>query len=82
MNSTCEQSPQTGRPFNTERDIASIRGIVNTERDIASIRDIVNTDRRKNVQEISDTSGMCANGVYPTIIHNLGVWKGCPRWLP
>ena len=69
VNSTCEQSPQTGRPFNTERDIASIR-------------DIVNTDRRKNVQEISDTSGMCANGVYPTIIHNLGVWKGCPRWLP
>jgi len=69
VNSTCEQSPQTGRPFNTERDIASIR-------------DIVNTDRRKNVQEISDTSGMCANDVYPTIIHNLGVWKGCPRWLP
>ena len=49
-----------GRPFKTERDIASIH-------------DIVNTDRRKN---ISDTTGMCANVVYPTIIQDLGMWKG------
>jgi len=52
-----------GRPFKTERDIASIH-------------DIVNTDRRKNIQKISDTTGMCANVVYPTIIQDLGMWKG------
>jgi len=56
--------PITGQPFKTERDIAPIR-------------DIVITVRRKNVREISDTTGMCANVIYPTIIHDLGIWKGC-----
>ena len=39
-----------------------------TERYIAWMRDIGKTDRRKNVWEVSDTTGMCANGVYPIII--------------
>jgi len=53
-------SPITGRPFKTERDIAPIR-------------DIIITVRRKTVREISDTTRMCANVVYPTIIHDLGI---------
>ena len=61
-------SPITGRPFKTERDIAPVR-------------DIVITVRRKTVREISDTTGMCANVVYPTIIHDRGIWKGCFWWL-
>jgi len=48
-----------------------------TKRDIAWIRDIVKTDRRKNVFEMSDTTGMCANSVNNTIIQHLGMWKGC-----
>jgi len=55
-------SPITGWPFKPERDIAPVR-------------DIVITVRRKTVREISDTTGMCANVVYPTIIHDRGIWK-------
>ena len=55
-----------GQPFRTERDIARIRDI-----------NIVKTDRRNIVCEISDTTGMCANVVFRTIIQDLGMWKGC-----
>ena len=54
-------SPWTGRPFRTKHDIAWIR-------------DIVKIDSRKTVQEISDTTYTV---VCQTIIHDLGMWKGC-----
>jgi len=52
--------PRKGRPFRTKHDKPWIR-------------DIVKTDRRKTVREISDTTGMCANVVYRTIIQDLSM---------
>ena len=54
----------------------------NDQRSIQDVKDVIAKDRRKSIDDIADTVGLCHGTVHKIVTKDLNMNKVCARWVP